>query len=75
MNANPKALSLLTEEFIDGYSLGPNTSVRRSQEDSKIMEDLSLRMQEHYNWNEKKPFSQTAIQNCSDMIVYVCKFS
>ena len=46
----------------------------RSKDDLQIIEDLSVKMKKHYNWNEKKPFTQTAIQNCSDMIVYVCKF-
>ena len=46
----------------------------RSQEDIQFIEDLSAKMQKLYNWNEKKSFTQAAVQNCSDMIVYVCKF-
>ncbi len=74
VNNNSKALSLLTEEFIDGYKQGTNGSLARSQEDFRTIDDLTARLEKYYNWNKMKSITQMATQKCSDMIVYVCKY-
>ena len=46
----------------------------RTEEDIKLLEDLSMKLQKTYNWNVKKSFAMMTMQKCSDTFVYVCKF-
>lgn len=47
----------------------------RTVEDVKILDDLLMKLKNIYNWNENKSFVMMAMKKCSDMFVYVCKFS
>ncbi len=74
VNDNPKALKLLTEEFIDGIKHGSeNRSMSRTKEEIEIMNDLLMKLEKNYNWTGKTSFTLRAMQKCSDMLVYVCK--
>lgn len=72
VNDNPKALELLTEEFIDGIKLGSKNR-SRTKEEIEIMDDLLMKLEKNYNWTGKTSFTLRAMQKCSDMLVYVCK--
>jgi len=50
VNDNPKALKLLTEEFIDGIKHGSkNRSMSRTKEEIEIMNDLLMKLEKNYN--------------------------
>ncbi len=75
INDNHKAIKILSEEFIYGYNQGLNDSMARTVEDIRILDDLLMNLKNIYNRNENKSFVMMAMKKCSDMFVYVCKFS
>jgi hypothetical protein len=73
VNENHRALKILTEEFIDGKKPHPNASATRTAEEMKIFDELMAKLKDIYKWNGETSFALMAMQNCSDLFVYVCK--
>jgi len=67
MNGFSKATKLLTEEFIDGVKSGQI----RSEEELAIIEGLTSKMTEYYNWDKSKSILENSSQKCQDMLVHV----
>jgi hypothetical protein len=61
---------ILTEEFIDGIKPG---SRLRSDDELAIIDDLTKKMIEFYEWDKNKLFLQKSSQKCSDMLIHVGK--
>jgi len=51
-----------------------NETLTRTAEENKTMANMNQKLKEIYNWDGKKSFLYMAVQNCSDMLLYVCKF-
>lgn len=70
LNDNLKVTKLIIEEYINGIS---NKTLVRSEEENQILTNMTDKMKEFYKWDGKDSFVSMAAQNCSDMILYVCK--
>ena len=70
MNGFSNATKLLTEEFIDGVKPG---SRKRSEEELSIIDGLTRKMTEYYNWDNTKSILENSTQKCPDMLIHVGK--
>ena len=66
------ATKLLTEEFIDGVKPG---SKKRSDEELAIIDGLTKKMTDYYNWDKNTSILEKSSQKCSDMLIHVGKIN
>jgi hypothetical protein len=71
INQNSKAKQVMLEEFIKGKKFDSNQTLKRSNEEEDILNEIKEKLKENYDWNENTSFARMAGQNCSDMIVHV----
>ena len=71
---NPKAIKLITEEYIYGQKAKYNKTSEEIQEEALILKMISKNISENYKWDPKTPVSEMVAQNCSDMLVQIGKF-
>jgi hypothetical protein len=70
-NYKSNITKLLAEEFIYGLKPGVNGTRKRSNEEIKLIEEITTKISNNYDWNVNKSFVWVASQNCSDMLVLV----
>jgi hypothetical protein len=67
---NPKAIKLITEEYI----YGQKTKKNKTSEEMQVQALIIKKFFETYKYNVTTPVSEMVAQNCSDMLVQIGKF-